>query len=785
MKKLTILTIAISILMMCAITNAVTTNLEALAKTPYPHWHYFDPAMGNQIGRDPFFVSGNPSVSSDSAGPNRGNGSDARQFSFMDGNNKLVVKYDVSSLGNQAYYLLQMANNYSLEFSLNGTDWVFISSNKPPYTNPATQESDWQDKPLTNEAPFCFDLSTYLPADDFYVRIGDASTGNGWGGKAFNALISKYGYPYFYGGGSEPDTDSMNGDQQWLYHKDGCPDVTHGRYADLKHYFTYKLDLPDDDDTCWLHARVRGQFIFEIARDSLFSSVDLVYSNNPGDTTTRTLNIDISDVLELTSDNLIYVRVRNSAPAGGNGGQLYNFWISPQPNISSTTSYLPVSEEEIQILWENDAFNNTAHQRFTDYTAHLTYRVNFDPFGTLDMSVAGEYLIDVSTDNANWTTIFNAGAGARDTELISYNPFSGATPGIGTTGNHPVLCPNWIDGMTNVLYVRISDADTSTGWGGLVAGLTVDTASNSVLNHSFNEGLPSPNESAPADWNQDASGGTMGRIFDDSSDAGTNCQFLTQPTITAGNHSNLRQLDIAISAPRTICWSAAYKILSDPVPSGQAVIQVRAWSAAEVFLGQDQFYPSSAGTLDAWIDEPTREWVLPAGTDHLDILADQGTWSPSEMSGTIYVDDFYLEPLPQPAQQASNLASDGTGDTSIDLSWTDGNGDGRLIVCREGDEPSSAPVDWTDYTANSTFGSGSSLGDGSVVYKSTGNSVTIDGLTANTDYYFQAYEYNGSTTPNYNTGTATDNPVYITTTPEPGMFFGIIALGLSIIRIKK
>jgi len=458
---------------MCGAAKAVTTNLETLAKTPYPHWHYFDPDMGNQIGLNPFFVSGPLPTSQDAGGPNRGNGSTVRKFTFEDATSKLVVKYDVSGLDNQAYYLLQMDNNFLLEFSSNGVDWVFISSNTPPYSS-THEQSLWYKKPITNESPYNFDISSYLPADNFYVRFGDATTDGGWGPRLFNALISKYGYPYFFAGGSEPDGDTMNGDQQWLYQKTGCPDIVGGRYADLGHYFVYKFDLPDGDDTCWIHGRIRGQFILEIARDSVFSSVDLVYSNNPGDTTERTLNIALKDILNLTSDNLIYVRVRNSAPAGGNGGQLYNFWISPQPNISSTTTFLPISEEEIQILWENHAFNNTAHQRFADATAHFTYRVNFDPSGTLDMAVAGEYVIDVSTDNASWTSIFNAGAGARDLENISYNPFNGNTSGTGTTGNHPTLCPNSVDGMTNVIYVRITDADTGTGWGGLVASATVN-----------------------------------------------------------------------------------------------------------------------------------------------------------------------------------------------------------------------------------------------------------------------------------------------------------------------
>ncbi len=140
----------------------------------------------------------------------------------------------------------------------------------------------------------------------------------------------------------------------------------------------------------------------------------------------------------------------------------------------------------------------------------------------------------------------------------------------------------------------------------------------------------------------------------------------------------------------------------------------------------------------------------------------------------------------EPVTQVSGLAYDDSGDTSIELSWDDGNGDGRLIICGEGSTPSSDPADWTDYAADSTFGSGASLGDGFVVYKGSGNPdpLTIDDLKANTDYYFQAFEYNGDV-PNYNTDTATDNPIFITTAPEPGMFLGIIVFGLSIIRIKQ
>ena len=162
MKKFIILTIALSVILMCGAAKALTTNMEGLVYTPFPHWHYFDTQTNSTfalpISELPFYVSGPTNQSSDNNGPNRGNGTTARNFTFEDGAGKLVLKYDMSSLGNSAYYVLQIANNYSIEFSSNNTDWVFISSNTPPYNNDSTQESYWQSKPVTNEAPFTFDI---------------------------------------------------------------------------------------------------------------------------------------------------------------------------------------------------------------------------------------------------------------------------------------------------------------------------------------------------------------------------------------------------------------------------------------------------------------------------------------------------------------------------------------------------------------------------------------------------------------------------------------------------
>ena len=137
-----------------------------------------------------------------------------------------------------------------------------------------------------------------------------------------------------------------------------------------------------------------------------------------------------------------------------------------------------------------------------------------------------------------------------------------------------------------------------------------------------------------------------------------------------------------------------------------------------------------------------------------------------------------------PPTQAKDIVFDTVGDNSVELSWESGDGLAKLVIARAVSVPSSGPVDTTTYTASSTFGSGSALGDGYVVYIGTDDSVTVIGLAANTTYYFEVYEYNFSGSYiDYNITTATDNPLDTVTTPEPGMIIGLI-LALITLRAK-
>lgn len=123
-----------------------------------------------------------------------------------------------------------------------------------------------------------------------------------------------------------------------------------------------------------------------------------------------------------------------------------------------------------------------------------------------------------------------------------------------------------------------------------------------------------------------------------------------------------------------------------------------------------------------------------------DIVVGSGTTNISvfhnEMNGTL---------ASEPGISATNLSTVVTATTSA-ISWTNGNGAGRLVVVRPATATPIAPFDGVDYsTVSAVYGSGQNLGGGNyVVYEGTGNTVTVTGLNSYTTYYYNVYEYNGS-----------------------------------------
>lgn len=84
---------------------------------------------------------------------------------------------------------------------------------------------------------------------------------------------------------------------------------------------------------------------------------------------------------------------------------------------------------------------------------------------------------------------------------------------------------------------------------------------------------------------------------------------------------------------------------------------------------------------------------------------------------------------------------------SLPVSWTNGNGSGRLVIAGKGAAVTAVPVDGVVYNTNNIFGSAGSteIAPGEfVVYNGSNNSFTTNGLEIGTTYYFRVYEYAGS-----------------------------------------
>jgi len=184
----------------------------------------------------------------------------------------------------------------------------------------------------------------------------------------------------------------------------------------------------------------------------------------------------------------------------------------------------------------------------------------------------------------------------------------------------------------------------------------------------------------------------------------------------------------------------------------------------------DTKYAGAAGNRDVFIAaydlDGNCQWVKPYGGTLRDIgygitndpdgnilctgiYTGNATFGSYNLAGNL-LSDYFIEkvspaPATAPTTSATNLNISDVNCKDLYLNFTPGNGAGRIIIAHEGSPVHQTPVNGTSYVANSFFGSGDNLGSGNyVVYKGSGNSVTVSGLTEGTTYYFSVFEYNGA-----------------------------------------
>lgn len=198
--------------------------------------------------------------------------------------------------------------------------------------------------------------------------------------------------------------------------------------------------------------------------------------------------------------------------------------------------------------------------------------------------------------------------------------------------------------------------------------------------------------------------------------------------------------------------------------SASGPITPRKFSSNTTGVGSGAIYNSAN---NGWINSATR-LTGAAGQANVMIRFRFGSDVSSVQEGWA-IDDIELVAATTPTIPASNVNVT-SGNTTAGVTFTPGNGEGRLVVARLSSTPAIAPVNNTAYNSSALFGFGDVTGTGNyVVYVGSGTSVSVSGLSQLTAYSFDVYEYNGKYIHYAFTASASGNT---TTTPVTLLSFG-------------
>ncbi|WP_170266399.1 beta strand repeat-containing protein [Phaeocystidibacter luteus] len=116
---------------------------------------------------------------------------------------------------------------------------------------------------------------------------------------------------------------------------------------------------------------------------------------------------------------------------------------------------------------------------------------------------------------------------------------------------------------------------------------------------------------------------------------------------------------------------------------------------------------------------------------------------------SVFIDGFgefsgrEIDIATEPTTAATSFSVTNVSTLNFDVDWTNGDGQERLVIAREGAPVSFEPEDNVFYTFNTEFGASTPLnGTEYAVYKGSGADFTVTGLSPNRTYYFEIFEFN-------------------------------------------
>jgi len=136
--------------------------------------------------------------------------------------------------------------------------------------------------------------------------------------------------------------------------------------------------------------------------------------------------------------------------------------------------------------------------------------------------------------------------------------------------------------------------------------------------------------------------------------------------------------------------------------------------------------------------------LLPNTTYHFAIVEVNGTGATAFYQDPAIVTQANQSTLTGPTIATSSFFANNVTGNRMQLTWTRGNGAGRLIIAKVGSAVDVLPTDLTNYSPNPNFGFGTNLGGGNfVVYVGAGDNVPLTNLQPSTTYHYAFFEYNG------------------------------------------
>lgn len=171
--------------------------------------------------------------------------------------------------------------------------------------------------------------------------------------------------------------------------------------------------------------------------------------------------------------------------------------------------------------------------------------------------------------------------------------------------------------------------------------------------------------------------------------------------------------------------------------------------SASYLLPNDTLYKTNVANQTTAVTTPQQEKtytvVLPDACNNQPYV--QLRWVTRTVSGagnmpSIALDNIVIEG--KPTAQTSSATFANYNGTSVDINWTNGNGERRLVFVSENTPVTFAPTDNVTYTgANSDISLATPYGGANfLVYSNNGNSVTVTNLNPNSVYYVAIYEHN-------------------------------------------